>query len=147
MINLSYPRGDFKITKKDGKLYIFDIIRKKNVQLTPEEWVRQHVVHYLVHHRSYPKALIKVEGGVYYNSMPKRSDIVVYDRELKVHLLIECKAPDVKLTEDTFQQIAMYNKKYNAQYLAMTNGMHSYILKMDYEIGNHTILDDFPERA
>ena len=95
MIKLNLPDFDYKLKKAEGKVWIFDVIRKKYLVLTPEEWVRQHVVHFLITHKKYPKALIKLEGGLNYNQLQKRSDIVVFDREGKPWMIMECKAPAI----------------------------------------------------
>ena len=105
---------------------ILDQIRKKYVVLTPEEWVRQHFVNYLIQDLGYPRSLFKVESGLRYNKVQKRSDILVHDRNGLPWMLIECKSPDIKLTQKAFNQVAVYNMTIGAQYLAVTNGMVHY---------------------
>lgn len=123
MISLNLPPFDHKLKKAEGKFWIFDVLRKKYMVLTPEEWVRQHFVHYLLTELKYPRALIKVEGGLSYNQLQKRSDIVVFDREGKPWMLIECKSPDEVVGDNTLRQASVYNKTLRANYLVVTNGL------------------------
>jgi len=102
------------------------MIRKKYVVLTPEEWVRQHFVHYLINDLKYPRSLFRLEGALTYNSLQKRSDILIRDREGKPWMLVECKSPAIKLTQKAFNQIAVYNMTIGASFLAVTNGMVHY---------------------
>jgi hypothetical protein len=105
---------------------IYDPIRKKNILLTPEEWVRQHVINYLVNHLHYPASRIAVEKQLTYNQLKRRFDVLVYDSALKPYLIVECKAYDVPITQVTFNQIAMYNKVVRAHILVVTNGITHY---------------------
>ncbi len=123
MDKLNLPSFAPKIKKEEGKVWIFDIIRKKYILLTPEEWVRQHFVHHLITDLHYPKSLFKIESGLTFNTLQKRSDIVVCDREAKPWMLVECKSSTIKLTQKAFNQIAVYNMSVGAKYLAVTNGM------------------------
>jgi predicted type IV restriction endonuclease len=123
---LNLPTPNFSIRKDQGKVWIFDMIRKKYVVLTPEEWVRQHFVHYLINDLKYPRSLFRLEGALTYNSLPKRSDILIRDREGKPWMLVECKSPAIKLTQRAFNQIAVYNMTIGATFLAVTNGMVHY---------------------
>lgn len=127
MNRLNLPPFDVKVKKEGGKHFIFDGIRKKFVALTPEEWVRQHVVHYLITEFQYPKTLFKIESGLKYNQMHKRSDIVVHGRDGRPWMLIECKSPDIRLTQKAFNQVAVYNMSIGAKYLAVTNGMAHFV--------------------
>jgi predicted type IV restriction endonuclease len=132
-------------TKKDqGKVWIFDIIRKKYIVLTPEEWVRQHFVHYLIHNLNYPKALFRVEGSLTYNRLQKRSDILIHDREGKPWMLVECKSPSIKLTQKAFNQIAVYNMTIGAKFLAVTNGMVHYCCEAAPAGVEVKFMNDFP---
>lgn len=126
MDSLNLPKYEPRIEKRDGKLVIFDPIRKKSVVLTPEEWVRQHYLNYLLTELAYPKSRIRVESGVSYNNLPKRSDIVFYDENLKPQILIECKAASIKIDQKTFDQIGMYNRTLGARFLVATNGITHY---------------------
>jgi predicted type IV restriction endonuclease len=123
---LNLPSANFSLRKDQGKVWIFDMIRKKYVVLTPEEWVRQHFVHYLINDLKYPRSLFRLEGALTYNSLPKRSDILIRDRQGKPWMLIECKSPSIKLTQRAFNQIAVYNMTIGATFLAVTNGMVHY---------------------
>lgn len=134
MIKLNLPAFDYKIKKADGKVWIFDGIRKKYVVLTPEEWVRQHVVQYMLNQLKYPKSLIKVEASLTYNSLDKRADVVVFDREGKPWMIVECKAPDLKLTQVVAMQVATYNTSLQAPFVVITNGMLVYCFEIQPEI-------------
>lgn len=126
MYKLNLPEAALSLKKEEGKVYIFDIIRKKYIVATPEEWVRQHFIHFLINHLKYPKALFRIEGSLAYNRLQKRSDILIRDREGKPWMLIECKSPVIKLTQKAFNQIAVYNMTIGATFLAVTNGMVHY---------------------
>ena len=126
------------------KTYIFDFVRKKYLLLTPEEWVRQNFIHYLNKEKKYPLVLMGVEQMVKYNSLKTRADIVMYNTEGKANIIVECKAPDVKITQDTFNQIAKYNSQLKVKYLLVTNGMNHYCCKMDYESNRITFLEEIP---
>jgi hypothetical protein len=134
MIKLNLPAFDYKLKKADGKVWIFDGIRKKYVVLTPEEWVRQHIVQYMLNHLNYPKALIKVEASLLYNSLDKRADVVVFDRVGKPWMIVECKAPDLKLTQAVAMQVATYNTSLQAPFVVITNGMLVYCFEIQPEI-------------
>lgn len=123
---LNLPSFDCKITKIDGKDYIFDVIRLKNIFLTPEEWVRQHFIHLLLTNYQVPRTLIKLEGGLVYNKLSKRSDILVYNREGEPFLLVECKRANVKIDKKVVNQVSIYNRKINASYVAITNGLKTF---------------------
>lgn len=120
---LELPPFAGKIRENKGKLLIFDAFRRKFVVLTPEEWVRQHFLHYLVSGLSYPASLISVESGLRYNSLAKRSDIVVLDRSGQPYLLVECKAPEIRLSQAVVQQALQYQSVYQAPFLVLTNGL------------------------
>lgn len=126
MIDIKYPTPNFKYKTIDEHQYIFDVIRKKYVRLTPEEWVRQNFLNYLIQVKKYPKGLISVEKEIKINQLRKRYDIVVYDTQRNPWMLIECKAPQVSLTEDTFHQLLRYNQVISAPYWALTNGHQSF---------------------
>lgn len=131
----------------DGKLTVFDSLRKKFLILTPEEWVRQHIVHYLITYKQYPKSLFSLEKGLKYNQIQKRFDILVLDREGLPFLLVECKAPSIKLSQKTAEQIAVYNKTIGARFLAISNGMQHICLSFDVLTETYTQLRDFPDFA
>jgi hypothetical protein len=131
-IPLNLPTHPFKITKKDHLYFIFDEIRKKHLVLTPEEWVRQHFIRFLLTEKNFPAALLLIEGGLNLNQTKKRSDILVYDNQGEKIMVIECKAPSVSITQATFDQAARYNSVYKAKWLAVTNGLHHYYAKIDH---------------
>ena len=145
MQNLNFPNYSFRFKNSENKMAIFDEIRKKFVVLTPEEWVRQHVVQYLLLEKKYPKSLINVEKLVKVNGLNKRYDIVVFQPNGEIFLLIECKAPEVAISQQTFDQIARYNLKLNAQYLMVTNGLNHYFCQMDFENEKYVFLREAPE--
>ena len=126
MESLNLPEYKPRLERREGKLAIFDPVRKKLVILTPEEWVRQHFLNYMIQDLKYPKSRIKIESGLAYNSLQKRSDLVFYDNELKPQVLVECKAASVKIDQHTFDQLAIYNKTLGAKYIIATNGMVHY---------------------
>ena len=141
-LNLSpYP---FKISQKGDVYFIFDEIRKKHLVLTPEEWVRQHFIQYLIKEKSFPSALLQIEGGLSLNQTRKRSDILVYDNLGEKVMVIECKAPSVAITQATFDQAARYNSVYKAKWLAVTNGLEHYFAKIDHGNGAFVFVEELP---
>lgn len=144
MRDLNFPKFQFRFKSSENKLFIFDEIRKKYVMLTPEEWVRQHVVHFLINVKKYPKSYINVEKIVKLNDMNKRYDVVVFDPKGNIFLLVECKEPQVEITQGVFDQIARYNSSLNAQLLMVTNGLNHYYCKLDYENKEYQFLADLP---
>ncbi|WP_422080038.1 type I restriction enzyme HsdR N-terminal domain-containing protein [Ulvibacterium sp.] len=145
MQKLSFPTYDFRFKSRENKICIFDAIRKKFVVLLPEEWVRQHVVQYLMQEKGYPKSLINVEKQLTINSIKKRYDVVVFKNDGSIHTLVECKAPKIKITQHTFDQIARYNMKLKADYLMVTNGMEHFYCKMDYKEEKYHFLEHIPD--
>ena len=144
MQELNFPTYSFRFKNSENKPSIFDQIRKKFIILTPEEWVRQHCINFLIIEKNYPKSLINVEKELLINGRKKRYDIVVYNPDGSIHILIECKAPKVPITQKTFDQIAQYNLKLNANLLMVTNGMHHYYCKMDFNEERYQFLRDLP---
>ena len=138
------PNVALKTKSVEGTIQVFDVIRKKYFVLTPEEWVRQHFIHYLNNEKNYPMGLMGVEKMVKYNALKTRADIVLYTREGKAKMIVECKAPNIKITQDTFNQIAKYNFKLKVEYLVVTNGIQHFCCRMDYENNKITFLDDIP---
>lgn len=122
-MELTLPAYDYKVEKRDGVVYIYDTIRRKYVVLTPEEWVRQHFVHYLIDSRHYPSCLIAVEKEIDLYGLKRRFDIVCFDRNSKPFLIVECKAPTVILSQTVFDQVFGYNLIMAAPYVAITNGV------------------------
>lgn len=125
---LNLPPFEPILSKSEGKLWIFDSLRKKHLVLTPEEWVRQHWINYLINHLGYPGGLFSLEKGLKYNQLQKRTDLIVFDREGQPYLLVECKAPAIKIEEKTLMQAMTYNKKINCPNLILSNGLiHKYL--------------------
>ncbi len=145
MTPLNLPSFDVKVKKSEGKVFIFDGVRKKYVVLTPEEWVRQHMVNYLINHRFYPRALFRIEGSLTYNTLTKRSDILIYNRAGKPWMLIECKSSSIKLSQRAFNQAAIYNMTVGARYVAVSNGMVHYCCLAPKPGVEPHFMDEFPE--
>ena len=144
MPQLNLPKVALKTKSVEGTIQVFDVIRKKYFVLTPEEWVRQHFIHYLNNEKNYPMGLMGVEKMVKYNALKTRADIVLYTTEGKAKMIVECKAPNVKITQDTFNQIAKYNFKLKVPFLVVTNGMQHFCCKMDYEKNINCFLEEVP---
>ena len=144
MQKLQFPSYSFRFKNSENKIAIFDEIRKKFILLTPEEWVRQHVVQYLLQDKNYPKSYVNIEKLIKVNELNKRYDIVVYLPNGELFLLIECKAPEVKITQQTFDQIARYNLVLNAKYLMVSNGLNHYFCKIDFENEKYVFLEELP---
>lgn len=145
MLALNLPAYETKITENDGKRQIFDILRKCYVALTPEEWVRQHFVHYLIDHKGYSKALMGNEVSILLNNTKRRCDTVVYDRSMRPRVIVEYKAPSVRITKDVFAQISRYNLILKVDYLIVSNGIQHYCCKMDYTDNTFVFLQEVPE--
>ena len=145
MKKLNFPTYSFRFKNSENKVSIFDEIRKKFIVLTPEEWVRQHVIHYLLQDRNYPKSYINVEKLIKVNGLSKRYDGIVFKPNGDIFLLIECKAPEVPISQDTFDQIARYNLELKAQYLMVTNGLNHYFCQMDFENEKYVFLKELPD--
>lgn len=143
-MKLNLPPFTHKIQQSDGKAAIFDIIRKKYVALTPEEWVRQHLVHYLIGHLGYPRSLVRVESGLKVNRLDKRTDVVVYDRNACPLLVAECKSFKVSLSDAVFRQSAIYNSHLRAPYLLISNGLEHYCCRLNYEDASYKFLEVVP---
>ena len=144
MQKLNFQLYNFRFKNNENKLSIFDEIRKKFIILTPEEWVRQHVVQFLLEEKKYPKPLINVEKVLKVNGLRKRYDVVVFNSDGSIFILIECKAPQIKITQTTFDQIARYNMTMKAQFLMVTNGLNHYFCKMDFENEKYVFLENLP---
>lgn len=131
-MHLNLPTYQFKITKHNEKPFIYDIIRRKLVSLTPEEWVRQHIINYLVYHKNYNKTLIAVERRLTYLKTIKRFDILVFNNKAEPEILIECKAPNINLTSETALQLALYNQQYKAQIIIISNGINHFAWQLNH---------------
>ena len=145
MQQLDFSSYTFRFKNSENKVSIFDEIRKKFIILTPEEWVRQHVVRFLLEEKKYPKSLINVEKVLKVNGLRKRYDVVVFNSDGSIAVLIECKAPQITIAQDTFDQIARYNMTMKAEYLMVTNGMNHYFCQMDFENEKYQFLSELPE--
>lgn len=144
MQKLNFPTFSFRFKNSEKTPAIFDPIRKKFVVLTPEEWVRQHVVAYLIDCKNYPKSLINVEKLLKVGGLAKRYDVVVFKNDGSIRLLVECKAPEVTISQPVFDQIARYNLAADADLLWVTNGLIHYFCKLDYELGCYDFLAGIP---
>ena len=144
LLPLNLPPYPFKITDVNGQLILFDVIRKRDIIITPEEWVRQHFVQYLINQKKYPKSLIKLEGGHKLHGMAKRTDIVVYNPAGEKILLVECKAPSVTINQKTFDQVARYNMVHKVKLLAITNGLQHYYCRIDFENERYEFIEEMP---
>ncbi|SDJ78133.1 Type I restriction enzyme R protein N terminus (HSDR_N) [Catalinimonas alkaloidigena] len=144
MQSLNLPPFSYQTREQDDTTYIFDVLRKKYLVLTPEEWVRQHFVHMLIDRYQYPRTMIRTETGLRYNRMARRSDILVFDRQGSPFLLVECKASSVKLSQEVFEQAARYNHVLKAPYLIITNGLSNYCCAIDHAQGTYRFLEDLP---
>ena len=145
MQQLHFPSYSFRFKNSENKVSIFDEIRKKFIILTPEEWVRQHVVRFLLEEKKYPKSLINVEKVLTINGLRKRYDIVVFNPDGSIFVLVECKAPEIKTSQATFDQIARYNMTLKAEYLMVTNGLNHYFCQMDFENEKYEFLAALPD--
>ncbi|WP_297978449.1 type I restriction enzyme HsdR N-terminal domain-containing protein, partial [uncultured Capnocytophaga sp.] len=139
------PLYEFRFKNSENKLYIFDIVRKKFVSLTPEEWVRQHTIQFLLKEKKYPQSLMNVEKQIQVNQLTKRYDIVVYRSDGSIFLAVECKAPQVKITQQIFDQIARYNMTLKAENLMITNGLHHIFYQIDYVNQKYVFLEELPD--
>lgn len=144
MQQLNFNSYDFRFRNKEGRISIFDEIRKKFIILTPEEWVRQNVVQYLLQEKKYPKSYINVEKVIKINGLVKRYDVVVFQPNGKLFLLVECKSTDIVINQTTFDQIARYNMVLESEYLMVTNGLNHYFCQMDYKNEKYNFLKELP---
>ncbi len=144
MEQLNFNRYPFTLKNRENKRYIFDVVRKKDILLTPEEWVRQHCLHYLLIDKKYPISLINIEKKLKVYGRDKRYDIIIYTPQGDVALLVECKAPHVPIDQAVFDQIARYNLSAKSQYLMVTNGLIHLFCQMDYAQQVYHFLHDLP---
>lgn len=141
---LNYPKTPLKLSRKGEDIFVWDIFRKKKLLLTPEEWVRQHVLHFLINHKEVPEPLIAAEYGIEVNQMTRRCDGVVFNREGEAIAIIECKAPAIKITEKVFHQIAQYNFKLRVNWLILTNGLQTVIAFVNQSTGEIHYHEEIP---
>jgi len=144
MTNLNLPKYSFRVKNKENKLYIFDRVRKKDLLLTEEEWVRQHFVSFLHEEKKYPLSLMAIEKQCRVNDLIKRTDILIFDKTGSPHIIVECKAPHIRISQDTFDQIARYNMTLKANYLIVTNGLQHYYCQMDHKHEQYHFLEEIP---
>jgi hypothetical protein len=144
-IELNLPEYPFRISQKENQYYIFDEIRKKHLVLTPEEWVRQHFIQFLIKDKKFPKSLIQVEAGLTLNSLQKRTDIVVFNTSGERILIVECKAPGIKISQAVFDQAARYNSVHKTGWLSVTNGLKHCHAKIDHVSGTFAFVQELPE--
>ena len=145
MLSLNLPAFNAKIETRNGKNVICDVIRRRYVALTPEEWVRQHFVHFLLAHKGYPQSLIANEVQVQLNNTKKRCDTVLYRRDLTARMIVEYKAPEIEITQKVFDQITRYHMALKVDYLIVSNGIQHYCCRMDYEQNSYTFLKEIPD--
>lgn len=145
MTRLNLPPFEIKLRGTKTRPQIFDILRKKYIALTPEEWVRQHFVHFLVEHKGYPASLMANEIQLKVGEKTLRADSVLYSRDLKPRMIIEYKAPHIPITQKVFDQISIYNMLLHVDYLVVSNGLQHYICKMDYNDKKYLFLEDIPD--
>ena len=144
MLKLLFPNYEFRLKKIDEKRFIFDEIRKKYIELTAEEWVRQNCIKFLINEKKYKSQLIAVEKKIILNNLTKRFDIIAYDNNGDPNLLVECKAPNIAIRQETFDQILSYNRVINSKYLMITNGIIHYYCKIDNIDNKINFLKDIP---
>lgn len=145
MISLQFPFYTFTTQEMpNGKVQIWDIVRRKYVALTHEEWVRQHVLHYLITTKNVPKGLIAVEMSLVLHQQAKRADVVLYDRQAMPLLMVECKAPSVALNQSVLEQITRYNMVLQVPFWWITNGLQHFIYHINYADNNYAFLADIP---
>ena len=145
MDKLNLPEYTFRVNILKDQKWIFDPLRKKKVVLTPEEWVRQNFIQFLIQEKHYPGPLIKVEMGFKLNKLTKRSDILIFNRNGKPLLIVECKAPSVKVSQDVFDQIARYNISLKVDFLVVTNGIEHYCCQINHQDKSYHFLKDIPD--
>lgn len=141
---LNLPEYPFKITLKDSRHFIFDEIRKKHLVLTPEEWVRQHFIQYLISEKKFPKSLIQLEAGLNLNQLQKRTDIVIFNTDGERIMVIECKAPGIKITQKVFDQASRYNSIHKTNWLVVTNGLQHCYAEIDHVNSSFAFAQELP---
>ncbi len=145
MQKLNLPEFSFRIKTEDDKMFIFDTLRKKFVRLTPEEWVRQNFVQFLISRKNFAFSLIAIETSLKINNNQQRADLVVYNRSGVPLLIAEFKAPEVKISQQTFDQIVRYNMQLKVPFLVVSNGLNHYCCQINYSENSYTFLSDIPD--
>ena len=144
MLALNLPKTELKVISKDGKQQVFDVLRRRFVVLTPEEWVRQQFVHFLIRHKGYPAECIGNEVSIALGATKKRCDTVIYGSHAEPLMVIEYKSPSVEITQKVFEQICRYNIKMKVEWLVVSNGLQHYCTRIDYENGTYQFVEDIP---
>ena len=144
---LNLPETELKLCIKDNRTMVFDILRRRFVTLTPEEWVRQHFVHFLIKHKGYPASCVGNEISLCLNGSRKRCDTVVYDGFARPVMIVEYKSADVGISRKVFEQIARYNIAMRVQWLVVSNGLQHYCCRVDYDNSTYHFLTDIPTYA
>lgn len=147
IVPLNLPQANLKLSKKNEQLFVWCIVRKKTLTLTPEEWVRQHVIHFLINQKNVPLGLISSELGIQIHQLSRRCDVVIFGKDQTAKLLVECKAPEVKLNQNTLQQIAHYNATLNVDYLWITNGIEHALYFINRINNQIQVLNELPDFA
>ena len=145
MKRLNLPNAPLRLTQKGEIIYVHCQVRKKNLVLTPEEWVRQHVIHFLLSHSEVPIGLINTEVGMKINKLKRRSDVIVFGSDTSVLLLVECKAPEVPINEKVLHQAAQYNSHVKARYIWLTNGLDHHLYHINHQTGEIARLEEMPK--
>ncbi|MDR2691530.1 MAG: type I restriction enzyme HsdR N-terminal domain-containing protein [Dysgonamonadaceae bacterium] len=145
MLELNLPQAELNIKEENGKAYVFDRLRKQFVRLTPEEYVRQSFVSYLITYKNYPQSRMANEIGIELGNVKKRCDTVLYDEYLHPLMIIEFKAPSILIKQNAFDQITRYNMRLNVPWLIVSNGVRHYCCRVDYEKKEYFFLKDIPE--
>ena len=143
-MEINLPPYNIKLREQDGKRQIFDFLRRRYVALTPEEWVRQHFVNYLLNHKGYPKGLLANEVELRVGDKKLLCDTLLYNRDMTPQMIIEYKAPQIEITQHVFDQITVYNHLLHVDYLVISNGMQHYCCRMDYEKREYSFLRHIP---
>lgn len=144
IVPLNFPKAPLNLVRRSNTIYVTCLVRKKQVKLTPEEWVRQHVIFYLIEYKKASPGLIAVEKSLLVNGLTRRFDLLVANREGNTKILIECKATDVQLTEETLFQLAQYNSVLTSEYVMITNGLQSLTAQINHATGAIELLEDLP---
>ena len=144
MPELNLPPFELKIRKQNNKSYVFDRLRKQFTRLTPEEYVRQHFINYLIEYKNYPEALMANEVAIEVGNLKKRCDTVLYDRFMNPVLVVEYKSPAIKITQETFDQVVIYNTTLQVPWLIVSNGLQHFCCKIDYEKGSYRFISEIP---
>lgn len=146
IVPLNFPPTQLDLRRKSGKVFVKCLIRHKEILLTPEEWVRQHIIAHLINDLNYPQTLVGVEKAIQYNGLTKRWDIVVFDSDFKPYLLVECKAPNIKLGTNTLQQALSYQHQLNCELIVISNGLETHTWQLNKEKQSMEKLDGIPCR-